>query len=76
MKPHSHFSCEDCNYYQALEKDLGACHRFPPVFSGNATTLEFHHWKFPLVLAHNWCGEFQKTAPAKESGAATTTESR
>jgi len=38
---------------------MGTCHRFPPRFTGNSSPIDAHHWKFPLVLAHSWCGEFQ-----------------
>ena len=51
--------CEGCTYYQAQERNIGACHRFPPSFAGDSSPIDFHHWKFPLVSANNWCGEFQ-----------------
>lgn len=58
IKAHHRPTCENCLYYQAQEKGIGACHRYPPRFSGDSAAVEFHHWKFPLVSGHNWCGEF------------------
>lgn len=58
-KSHRPPPCEGCTYYQAQERNIGACHRFPPSFAGDSSPIDFHHWKFPLVSANNWCGEFQ-----------------
>jgi len=38
---------------------MGACHRFPPRFVGDSAAKDIHQWKFPLVSAYNWCGEYQ-----------------
>lgn len=51
--------CVDCGYFQAQDKSVGTCHRFPPTFAGDSAPKETHHWKFPLVTPHQWCGEFQ-----------------
>jgi hypothetical protein len=56
-----HPHCESCAHYQPQERDIGTCHRFPPSFAGDISAIDFHHWKFPLVTAHSWCGEFQAT---------------
>jgi len=58
-KNHNHSFCEDCTYFQEQEKSIGICHRFPPIFAGNNSPIDAHHWKFPMVLAHSLCGEFQ-----------------
>jgi len=62
-KSHRPPPCEGCTYYQAQERNIGACHRFPPGFAGDSSPIDFHHWKFPLVSANNWCGEFQAATP-------------
>ena len=51
-------NCGDCRYYQPLEAQGGQCHRFPPVFAGDTSPREAHHWRYPAVGAHGWCGEF------------------
>lgn len=51
-------SCGRCRYFILAEALNGACHRFPPVFAGDSSPKENHHWRFPLVSSHAWCGEF------------------
>ena len=61
MKIPSHLPCDACTYYRVHEHGFGACHRFPPSFAGDRSAKELHHWRFPLVSANNWCGEFRET---------------
>jgi len=51
-------SCTDCRYFQLADALNGTCHRFPPVFAGESSPRESHHWRFPIVTGHAWCGEF------------------
>ena len=50
-------SCQTCLYFRPLEKGSGSCHRYPPSFAGETSPKEAHHWRFPLVGSHSWCGE-------------------
>lgn len=52
-------TCALCRYFKSGDTLTGICHRFPPVFTGESTQRENHHWRFPLVSVHAWCGEFQ-----------------
>jgi len=51
-------TCGHCHYFQGQDAATGTCHRFPPVFAGDSSPRETHHWRFPSVGAHAWCGEF------------------
>ncbi|MCX8087503.1 MAG: hypothetical protein N3C63_11500 [Rhodocyclaceae bacterium] len=62
--------CECCAYFVPHEKGTGSCHRFPPVFAGDRLSNEHHHWRFPLVHRHAWCGEFQARASGEGPGCA------
>ncbi|WP_144408312.1 hypothetical protein [Sulfuricella sp. T08] len=73
IKTHQNPTCEGCTYYQAQEKNLGACHRFPPSFAGDSSPIDSHRWKFPLVSAHNWCGEFRAATLGVDLTTALTT---
>jgi len=63
--------CVQCQYFQALDTLNGSCHRYPPVFAGDSSPRETHHWRFPTVNIHSWCGELlpQRTAQISSSGA-------
>lgn len=50
--------CEQCRYFQPLDAMGGQCHRFPPQFAGDSSPREIHHWRFPAVSVHAWCGEY------------------
>jgi hypothetical protein len=50
-------TCGACRYYRDQDQGMGACHRFPPIFAGDQSPRELHHWRFPLVPASSWCGE-------------------
>lgn len=56
--------CENCKFadFTSLGNDrtAGACHRFPPVASG-----DYH--EFPFIRDIDWCGEHQP-APARQDG--------
>ncbi len=56
-KPFDH-TCEQCRYFRKLDALSGNCHRFPPVFAGDSSPRETHHWRYPIVGIHGWCGEF------------------
>jgi len=62
--------CGRCLYFRAVDAVSGTCHRFPPVFAGEASPRETHHWRFPSVGAHGWCGEFlaEQSAQMSSSG--------
>jgi hypothetical protein len=65
MPPPAAASCQNCLFFRPLEKGSGTCHRYPPSFAGDASPKESHHWRFPLVGSHSWCGEHKvPTAPA------------
>lgn len=51
--------CGQCRYFRAADALVGVCHRYPPVFAGESSPREVHHWRFPTVGPHAWCGEFQ-----------------
>ncbi|HMT80235.1 MAG TPA: hypothetical protein PKD66_07665 [Azonexus sp.] len=51
-------SCNRCHYFRAVDATSGLCHRYPPVFSGDSSPRESHHWRHPSVGSHGWCGEF------------------
>jgi len=51
--------CGGSRYFRALEASTGACHRYPPIFAGDSSPREAHHWRFPVVSIHGWCGEYQ-----------------
>ena len=50
--------CEMCRYFKKLDALTGNCHRFPPVFAGDSSPRETHHWRYPIVGIYGWCGEF------------------
>ena len=51
-------NCGQCHYFVAVDAVNGTCHRYPPLFAGESSPREMHHWRFPLVSLHAWCGEF------------------
>ena len=51
-------SCVQCLYFKATDAITGTCHRFPPSFAGESSPRETHHWRFPTISLHAWCGEF------------------
>ncbi len=55
--------CDTCRFFRQHENGYGSCHRYPPGYSGDASPRENHHWKFPVVNVHNWCGEHQAALP-------------
>lgn len=48
--------CENCKFFQPYSE----CRRFPPVPLNNGTT------SFPMVYAHQWCGEFESIYDEEE----------
>ncbi len=60
--------CAQCRYFVAADALTGACHRFPPVFAGESSPRENHHWRFPQVSVHAWCGEFLLASQISSSG--------
>jgi hypothetical protein len=50
--------CSNCRYFCHPDKGSGTCHRYPPSYAGDASPKESNHWRFPVVSAGNWCGEF------------------
>ncbi len=61
--------CEQCRYFVTVDALNGTCHRFPPVFAGDSSPRENHHWRFPQVSIHAWCGEFQRPVQISSTGA-------
>lgn len=51
--------CHNCRFFRPQDKGSGSCHRYPPTFAGEASPRETHHWRFPFVNGHGWCGEYQ-----------------
>ena len=51
-------NCSQCHYWVAADTMNGTCHRYPPIFAGESSPRETHHWRFPTVSTHAWCGEF------------------
>ena len=51
-------TCEQCRYFRRVDALTGNCHRSPPVFAGDSSPRESHHWRYPIVGIHGWCGEF------------------
>ena len=58
--------CSRCHYFQPIDVANGSCHRFPPVFAGESSPRENHHWRFPVVSARSWCGEFLPHSPEQD----------
>jgi hypothetical protein len=58
MTEQSEQACSICRYFRAVDSLTGACHRYPPIFAGESSPKETHHWRFPIVSVHAWCGEF------------------
>ncbi|MFZ2267452.1 MAG: hypothetical protein WAV95_07710 [Azonexus sp.] len=58
MKEKLEPACCHCRYFKVGDALTGICHRFPPVFTGESSLRESHHWRFPVVSVHAWCGEF------------------
>jgi len=58
MNETSEASCGQCRYFKAIDAQSGNCHRYPPVFAGESSPRETHHWRFPVISTHAWCGEF------------------
>lgn len=56
--------CVTCQFFRQHENGNGSCHRYPPVYAGDASPKENHHWKFPVVNAHSWCGEHRTVDPS------------
>lgn len=59
IHPQQDASCQSCLYYCQQDKSGGSCHRYPPSFAGESSPKENHHWKFPVVHSHSWCGEYK-----------------
>lgn len=70
MNPTLEPACERCHYFRKGDALTGNCHRYPPVFAGDSSPRELHHWRYPIVGMHGWCGEFvpapQAPVPAGE----------
>ncbi len=60
-------TCHTCQYFRQQDKGGGNCHRYPPVFAGDASPIEGHRWKFPFVFGRNWCGEHKGYAEIQSS---------
>ena len=58
MHPPFDHACEQCHFFRKGDALTGNCHRFPPVFAGDSSPRETHHWRYPTVGIHGWCGEF------------------
>ncbi len=56
-------NCAQCRYFKFTDALNGTCHRFPPAFAGESSPRETHHWRFPAVSLHAWCGEFRSLLP-------------
>lgn len=65
-------SCSQCRFFRAADALNGACHRFPPHFDGEGSAREVHHWRFPAVSVHAWCGEYQALALFQMSSSGAT----
>ena len=66
-------NCGTCRFYLEQDRDMGACHRYPPAFAGEQAPRDLHRWRFPLVSTRSWCGEHKASdlaAPAAADGAA------
>ncbi|MBT9519496.1 MAG: hypothetical protein IV101_01265 [Dechloromonas sp.] len=57
MNDHSDACCIRCAYFRPSDALTGLCHRYPPVFAGDSSPREAHHWRHPVVGPHGWCGE-------------------
>ncbi|PKO92042.1 MAG: hypothetical protein CVU16_07240 [Betaproteobacteria bacterium HGW-Betaproteobacteria-10] len=56
-------SCARCGYCKPADAQNGTRHRVPPGFAGESSPRETHHWRFPAVSLHAWCGEFRPSQP-------------
>ncbi|WP_434514339.1 hypothetical protein AB6Q56_17575 [Dechloromonas sp. ARDL1] len=64
-KPHENNTCSLCKFFHAHDQNgHGDCHRHPPVFAGDASPNERHRWRHPIVVSHDWCGEFLNRSQA------------
>ncbi len=57
MSESAELQCLQCRYFKPVDALNGNCHRYPPSFAGDASPREIHHWRFPTVSIHAWCGE-------------------
>jgi hypothetical protein len=64
--------CSACRYFRPFDVATGACHRFPPVFAGDSSPREPHHWRHPVVSPHGWCGEFRLAGDGQMSSSGVT----
>ncbi len=58
MNDRSEAGCSLCRYFKPVDAANGNCHRYPPVFAGDSSPRDIHHWRYPLVSIHGWCGEY------------------
>jgi hypothetical protein len=65
-------SCLCCCYFRAVDALTGSCHRYPPVFAGDSSPREAHHWRHPVVGPHGWCGEYRLVSEAQMSSSGVT----
>ena len=64
--------CAHCRYFLAADQINGTCHRYPPIFAGESSPRATHHWRFPAVNIHAWCGEFMSLRVVQAAGIGTT----
>jgi hypothetical protein len=59
--------CLRCFYFRPGDALTGLCLRYPPVFAGDTSPRESHHWRHPVVGSHAWCGEYRPAPGAQIS---------
>lgn len=59
-------NCAHCRFGWKRSEDAEIeCRRFPPTLTDVEHAEIWNRWKFPVMLRHGWCGEFQR----REAGA-------
>jgi hypothetical protein len=64
--------CIQCRYFRPVDALTGTCHRYPPVYAGDSSPRESHHWRHPAVGSHGWCGEYLPAADDQISSSGVT----
>ena len=52
--------CENCFFYNSLDRFYGTCQRFPP--SVPPPKLEDIYHRHPMAMSTGWCGEWKPKA--------------
>jgi len=57
-------ACNNCLYYLKIDKKIGRCRRYPPIYLDIAVGKR--KAVFPFVTANAWCGKYEKNNNAEK----------